>query len=1468
MFNVEAQTRLISINCASFRKLREHENLHVSHRNIAKKLTMEESLKTMLHCDDKEKLKERLAILQREYNRTVQRLKRAERSEAVRNHVRSRLAEQNLRQEGHDPGGPSDPCEAKGRRQCSVNQSVPEDQNRSPSVRFSLPHDVFGPCASPGVTAGSSASSRLSDTPQARSPGRHGESPAPAQGERRRSVHRLRSRRSRLRWERRERADSGVSDTENSEDGRDPAGDGERVRSGSTQIHFGTGSSEAICSGVAVGGADTEHAQHQGSQTVPASAHRAEDGDGRVACDAPLSDIRTAPVLEPLESSGTAATPSPSLLDTAGTPPRPVSEASVLEPEAPAEESPQSSVARPTLGPDTPEAGGLGSCTLIEGLLFPVEYYVRTTRRMSAAQSSVDLGAVIQSQLSGGRAGRGRGRRGRASSAASRSPAPGSRTAACKDTDSVGHVTPESESSLTPWSSPAASGTEPPRPVRGGRRRGRRSGRGQGRRRDHAPPVASPLGIDPPTPEYLRTDAVLTPDTDAHCRPAEKEMYPIFCTKSQQMESSSPKISPFPFNKESSQSSEKERLRGGVKCETLLLRSSPAPQRPHVFTPGGSHPSLRFLLSHFDAEDFHLPDDQFGTLKRLKLLSAAGDLESFVPHRSPYATRQRALGTPYGGAYRRRPRAARGLPPTDGPLSAQPDGKPAGRASCTSDQTDLGSDRDAPESLTPSLTPREVTRKEGCDSLPLGRADEAERIAGRCAAQEEGLGAGQEEGSAVRGADVAAGPSSPCVPNLSLTPTAPQTQKSTALALPSWGSPAFPSLGVTPAVPLQSSPPTQDCTPPTPTKAQSPHSQPTPQCTALPTPSQGPVISCELSAHTPSLSRTSSAGGHTQSHNAPCAAQDEAEPREAEALADGDQSAARAPSPDATELLVTDSLSSLSRCGSAFPLSCNPALSPAVEHGCNSSSPCPPDPGAPSPKPPESPCVPPLPPPPEGEGAVIDGADVSSSAEATPSTCLTDRRGEPVQQSQTAALGLSLPGAGRRGCADAGADADAGMGSMPMADMGEKNFTQGADPHKPAQDSLSAAQLSGCPAPPGPDTLPSSSLRSEQGDKDLDCYFTDSAWSRGVQTPPQSGHSAWGQSPAEKRLDTPPQSPLTVQDGPLSSSLKLTHTLKAPADRCLVDVCSVYGAVGWCVVTAEEWKVCVWKQSSSQQWSLLHTWTFTEHPVISLLSVPDSHSQLCVSLGKLEIREARILCCAGAAGQLSQSVLCTGEVQAVLGVSGARVACCATSASAQTVQVFTLTEDGRLEDSLSLVSPGQSVQALAAVDGQKDALIGSTDSSHLVLWNMRTGHLLQRFALGESLSGTVCLRGYSQSGVLFLLLQHQFLHHINLDEGAPFSLIATNPVTAKSVLVHQLTQPSQCVGRFTEGDVWESAVLGVFQSGSLAVWDLRDSDCVARLARGPEEGCHIARWGGPSTLLTGHLSGDVFLYQYTPLGLS
>lgn len=53
--------------------------------------------------------------------------------------------------------------------------------------------------------------------------------------------------------------------------------------------------------------------------------------------------------------------------------------------------------------PAAPTSGLLDSCTVVEGLLFPVEYYVRTTRRMSRCQQEPNLAAVIQSQLKGQR---------------------------------------------------------------------------------------------------------------------------------------------------------------------------------------------------------------------------------------------------------------------------------------------------------------------------------------------------------------------------------------------------------------------------------------------------------------------------------------------------------------------------------------------------------------------------------------------------------------------------------------------------------------------------------------------------------------------------------------------------------------------------------------------------------------------------------------------------------------------------------------------------------------------------------------------------------------------------------------------------------------------------------------------------------------------------------------------------------
>ncbi|KAG7491897.1 hypothetical protein MATL_G00009060 [Megalops atlanticus] len=1477
---------------------------------------MEESLESELHCDDKEKLRQRLALLQREYNRTVQKLQRAERFEAVRKHVRSRIAEENLvHQEPSDKDGPSKLGEAEERRRCPVSRSDPVEHGRNTAVRFSQALGALSPCASPRTTGGSSESSRLSDASLACSP-------LPAQGRGRRSAHRLRSRRSRLRWESRERADSGVSDTENSEDGQDLARQRDRRRGGSFAGLCRAEESRpeavtkpsSLCSGEngpggpAIGETDMEAALMQ--SIVPENLFISADcgvrgSDNRVKGDIaspvnpqlPLLETQTVAISEPPVISKITLTPASTLSPSkmAENHAELMSEGSQTQPESLEEERRPGGTSPPASAQEPLAAGCLSSCTLIEGLLFPVEYYVRTTRRMSSAQSSVDLGAVIQSQLSQGR--RGRGRRGRGGSRATRNnegavAASNSETRRSKDPDSAGHITPESESSQTLCSPPAVPGAKSPRakPIRGRRRRGRGRGCGQGHRGAYTPAVASPASIDSTPLEPLGAEAVLTPDTDTHSGAAEKQHYPIFHTKRRLTESASPKISRSPFIKGSARSNRKECLRAskrssaeGVNCESLLLPSSPAPRRPHVLSLGGNGLSLHSVLSQLDIKDFDLPDDEFGRLKLDKLRTlASGDLEPFLPHQSRYHTRRRASGASAGNSrYKKSPLPSMGgLSGFSMPASAarpqhlNSSEEPAEMELQTPGVTDLGSVRSTPEPLNYSLKVVEVAQQgEGrnCGGLLQEGAKRLESMSktspldaectGHVKTASTGTGEGPKKGQEAKsvgeGTVAAVGAPSPHVLNLSPTPTV-HTQKSDTLCLPSLGSSTFPSLGVTPAFPVCPSSPTPVCPATTPSKSQGPLTQPILQPATYWTHTQGPAVSSQPSSDTepPSLSQTPGTDVQDPSQNARCAETAQAEPHNKEESANGDQRALNVAFPESANLSLTDSLSSslfYSRGPSAQ--CCNPVLSPSVECRSNHCSPCPQraecdDSQEAMPGHAVPPCIDSLLPSMGGEGKNSNRAHVPSSAKDPVSTL------PPLglRDEQDAVM------SGRQSPTDTGKSA-----LTPHVVEDDPAFTLSGlntDPHKPTQDSLKTQVHSATEHPvPLPTSIPATplplSLRSEHGEKDLDSYFTDSAWSREAGTLPQPGQAFSGPDPVEEKLEaSPSSSPAT--------SLRLTHTLEAPAGRCLVDVCSVYGAAGWCVATAGEWAVCLWGQSSPDRWSLLHTWTFDEHPVIALFSVPDAPSLLCVSLGQLEIRQARVLSCGGAEGPLSQSVLYTGEMQAVLGVSDRRVACCATSVSTQTVHVFTLTEDGRLDDSLTLVSPGRIVRALAVVEGQRDALIGSTDS-HLVLWNMRTGHLLQRFSLGETFSGTVCLRGYSESGILFVLLQHRFLCKPDEEEGGPFSLIATNPVTARSVLVHHLTPPSVCEGRFMDGDVRGSSVVAVFQSGALVVWDLRDGDCVPRVAHGPDEGCHLARWGAPSTLLAGHLNGDVSLYQYTPL---
>ncbi|XP_056136407.1 uncharacterized protein palb2 [Lampris incognitus] len=344
--------------------------------------------------------------------------------------------------------------------------------------------------------------------------------------------------------------------------------------------------------------------------------------------------------------------------------------------------------------------------------------------------------------------------------------------------------------------------------------------------------------------------------------------------------------------------------------------------------------------------------------------------------------------------------------------------------------------------------------------------------------------------------------------------------------------------------------------------------------------------------------------------------------------------------------------------------------------------------------------------------------------------------------------------------------------------------------------------------------------------------------------------------------------------------MRWTHTLKAPAGGGLVDACCFSGPSGglW-VAAAGKWAVCVWDLTSTSEWSLIHTWTFNE-PVINVFPIPDAAGLLCVTLGQLEIREVRMLSCS----RLLQMLLCEGVVQAVVGVARCRVVSSSHSATVSTLQLFTLSEDSSKPTYEPLVSPGVCVGALAAVDGLSDVLIGSAEGGHLFIWNLRTGQLLKRISFGEGLSNTVCLRGYSDCGVLFVLLQHNLLNSLENEqkkyykqdetvsmevkerEGKRitlFSLIAANPLNGKSTLATQLFEPEAWSSRLCDADVQGTSVVGLSQSGSVFVWELEGQGGSRVVWASETEGWQLARWGSGDTLVTGHHNGDLSLYRYT-----
>ncbi|KAB5523206.1 hypothetical protein PHYPO_G00149860 [Pangasianodon hypophthalmus] len=454
---------------------------------------------------------------------------RAERREAVRKHVQSTISEQN--------------------RLLLSNTSATWEQSSSSSPE-QLSNGMFLQTAVRFHLPDASPFSTLACT---RSPSR---------------AHRLRSKRSRLRLQIRERE----SDTEESQE-KTREGTEERWREerGETASESEWTSAEKD-KDVERGRTDEERKQEEGDREKTETLKKNEENLTPVIHQsaAESSSVNQSPLTKllevndpPADQSALRNSPSTSYQSSASDHSNPSNKTS--------SQSCSRTVNDAEKSPGSTEF--LTSCTLIEGLPFPVEYYVRTTRRMASAHSSVDLNAVIQSQLSNGR-GRRRSSRGRVTSQ------------------------PSSEKP------PDKSG----RKKRGPRgRRGRRRARESDSSGQSESLLQSPSSLPQEESEPIPSPK---PDSQPHLSrelSPHSEVYPIFRKRRGRAGVSHSQI-PASVNDSS-------HLLPSLTSLAEALRTK-------------DFRSLSGLLTKFDVQDFHLPDEEFGQLKLERLCSSCSNAES------------------------------------------------------------------------------------------------------------------------------------------------------------------------------------------------------------------------------------------------------------------------------------------------------------------------------------------------------------------------------------------------------------------------------------------------------------------------------------------------------------------------------------------------------------------------------------------------------------------------------------------------------------------------------------------------------------------------------------------------------------------------------------------------------------------------------------------------------------------------
>ncbi|XP_039346710.1 partner and localizer of BRCA2 isoform X3 [Mauremys reevesii] len=269
-------------------------------------------------------------------------------------------------------------------------------------------------------------------------------------------------------------------------------------------------------------------------------------------------------------------------------------------------------------------------------------------------------------------------------------------------------------------------------------------------------------------------------------------------------------------------------------------------------------------------------------------------------------------------------------------------------------------------------------------------------------------------------------------------------------------------------------------------------------------------------------------------------------------------------------------------------------------------------------------------------------------------------------------------------------------------------------------------------------------------------------------------------------------------------------------------------------------------------------------PVIQIVPLPDVCNLVCVALGDLEIGEIRLLLCSSEDGSLKQSLVKTGNIKAVLGLTNRRLVSSSGTLQDQQIEIMSVSEAGRSNERQTLMPPEETILAFAEVEGIRDALVGTTAVNSLVVWNLKTGQILKKMHVGYSYPASICHRAYSDSGLLFVVLSHPHAKENEFCGNPAFRMRVFNPKTARSTGVMFFSLPSGHSGRYLEGEVKGVSAAAVLTSGAIAVWDLFSGQCTALLPPNADGNWSLVRWSvTDSCLLAGQKDGSVYVYHYS-----